>query len=346
MKLKITLLSITLLWFAGARVITPAPVYPEKLSEWGIYSGRMSDLVPVKGMIPYGLNTPLFTDYAEKTRFVRLPKGESVSYTASGVLDFPIGTLLVKNFYYSADYRKPGIQKDIIETRLLVKESAGWKAITYVWNDDQTDAILEIAGDDKMVHFIDNKGVAQQVRYVIPNQNQCKGCHNQNDQLMPIGPAISRLNGDLNYPTGTENQIDYWKKHGMLVNVPDKKNIPRSAVWNDPATGDLNARARAYLDINCGHCHRKEGPAQTSGLFLQESVNDSTALGINKTPVAAGTGSGGRMVDILPGNAEGSILWYRMQTTKPGERMPELGRNLVHKEGLALITEWINQMHK
>lgn len=334
-----------LLWFAGACIITPANVYPEKLSEWGIYHGKMSDLVPVNGIVPYGLNTPLYTDYAEKTRFIRLPKGAAVSYAASGVLDFPIGTLLIKNFYYSADYRKPGIQKDIIETRLLVKESAGWKAMTYVWNEDQTDAHLEIAGDDKMVHFMDAKGVNQQVRYVIPNQNQCKGCHNQNDQLMPIGPAISRLNGDMNYPTGTENQIDYWKAHGMLVNVPDKKFIPRSAVWNNPATGDLNARARAYLDINCGHCHRREGPAQTSGLFLQESVTDPTALGINKTPVAAGKGSGGRMVDILPGNAEGSILWYRMQTTAPGERMPELGRNLVHKEGLALITEWINSMH-
>lgn len=334
-----------LLWFAGACIITPANVYLEKLSEWGIYRGKISDLVPVNGIVPYGLNTPLYTDYAEKTRFIRLPKGTAVSYAASGVLDFPIGTLLIKNFYYSADYRKPGIQKDIIETRLLVKESAGWKAMTYVWNEDQTDAHLEIAGDDKMVHFMDAKGVAQQVRYVIPNQNQCKGCHNQNDQLMPIGPAISRLNGDLNYPTGTENQIDYWKAHGMLVNVPDKKFIPRSAVWNNPATGDLNARARAYLDINCGHCHRREGPAQTSGLFLQESVTDPTALGINKTPVAAGKGSGGRMVDILPGNAEGSILWYRMQTTAPGERMPELGRNLVHKKGLALITEWINSMH-
>ncbi len=346
MKLRNILLVILILSFAAAFIKSTDNRYPEKLSDWGIYTGRLADLVPAKGIIPYDLNTPLYTDYAEKTRFVRIPQGNVVPYSASGVLDFPKGTLLIKNFYYSADYRKPGIHKDIIETRLLIREAEGWKAMTYVWNDEQTEAFLEIAGDDKMVHFVDTKGVSQQVRYVIPNQNQCKGCHNQNDRLMPIGPSIARLNGEMTYSEGKENQVDYWKTHGLLVNVPDKKNIPRSAVWNDPATGDLNARARAYLDINCGHCHRREGPAQTSGLFLQESVNNPVELGVNKTPVAAGKGSGGRMMDILPGDAGGSILWYRMQTTDPGERMPELGRNLVHKEGLALITEWINSMKK
>ena len=71
---------------------------------------------------------------------------------------------------------------------------------------------------------------------------------------------------------------------------------------------------------------------------------DPTIIGINKAPVAAGKGSGGRMVDILPGDANASILWYRMQTSNPGERMPELGRNLIHKEGVALIKEWIDKM--
>ena len=113
-----------------------------------------------------------------------------------------------------------------------------------------------------------------------------------------------------------------------------------------PATGGLDARARAYLAVNCAHCHRKEGPAQTSGLYLTEDEKDPTAIGINKAPVAAGKGSGGRMVDILPGDAKQSILWYRMQTSDPGERMPELGRNLVHKEGVALIQQWIDEMKK
>lgn len=318
--------------------------YPHKLSDWQIFEGKLSLLRPNKGVVPYVLNTPLYSDYAEKERFIRLPAGASVNYQSKGVLDFPTGTLLIKTFYYPADFRKPGLAKQILETRLLINEASEWKAITYVWNDEQTEAFLEIAGDDKQVEFIDREGKKQQVRYVIPNQNQCKGCHNLNDLLKPIGLTVAQLNGKLKYSTGTKNQIDYWKARKMLLNVPAKNNIPKMAVWNDPTTGDLNTRARAYLDVNCAHCHRKEGPAQTSGMLLNADEKDPTAIGINKAPVAAGKGSGGRMVDILPGDANGSILWYRMQTQAPGERMPELGRNLIHAEGLALIREWIENM--
>jgi uncharacterized repeat protein (TIGR03806 family) len=337
------MIGIGLFVLAGSFVIAPPKRYPEKLSDWGLFVGKLADLKPNNGVVPYALNTPLYTDYAEKLRFLKLPAGASVAYHASSVLEFPVGSLLIKNFYYSADFRKPGVDKNIVETRLLVHEPEGWKAITYVWKDDQSEALLEIAGDDKQVSFIDQQGIKKQVRYVVPNQNQCKGCHNRNDQIMPIGPSASQLNGTYAYATGKENQLAYWKSHQMITDLP-ASNLPRTAVWNDPSTGSLNNRARAYLAINCAHCHRREGPAQTSGLFLTESEKDPTAYGINKPPVAAGTGSGGRMVDIKKGDAEGSILWYRMQTKEPGERMPELGRNLVHEEGLALIKEWINNM--
>ena len=318
--------------------------YPDKLSEWNFFKGKLSDLSPAKEVVPYALNTPLFTDYAEKSRFVRLPSGKFVQYQSEGVLHFPEGTVLIKTFYYSADFRNPGKNKNIIETRVLIKEQEEWKALSYVWNEEQTDAIREIAGDEKQVQFIDKVGNPQKLRYVIPNQNQCKGCHNVNDQIMPIGPSVAQLNGNLSYPSGKENQLKYWHTHGMMQNLPSLATIPKTAVWNDPLSGDLNARARAYLAINCAHCHRREGPAQTSGLFLTESESDITALGINKAPVAAGKGSGGRLVDIQVGDGNASILWYRMQTNNPGERMPELGRSLVHQEGLALIKEWINKM--
>lgn len=340
-------ISITIVVFilAGAFMPSTHHAYPEKLSDWGIFDGKLADLHPANGVVPYALNTPLYTDYAEKSRFVKIPKGTVVNYAAENVLDFPIGTWLVKSFYYSADFRKPGVDKNIIETRILVHESAGWKAMTYVWNEEQTDATLEIAGDDKQVKFIDKSGQQQALRYVIPNQNQCKGCHNNNDQIMPIGPSVAQLNGILSYATGQQNQLAYWQSHSMLKNIPNAINyIPKTPVWNDPSTGSLDARARAYLAINCAHCHRREGPAQTSGLFLPENEKEGIAFGVNKTPIAAGNGSGGRLVDIQPGDANASIIWYRMQTTNPGERMPELGRNLVHVEGVALIKEWINKM--
>ncbi len=342
--LRFVSIGIVCIFFLASFSIFEKKIYPDKLSEWNFFKGKLSDLSPSKDVVPYSLNTPLFTDYAEKSRFVRLPSGKYVNYQKEGVLNFPEGTAIVKTFYYSADFRNPGKNKNIIESRVLIKEQEGWKALSYVWNEDQTDAIREIAGDEKQVEFIDQQGITQNIRYVIPNQNQCKGCHNSNDQLMPIGPSVSQLNGDLNYLTGKENQLKYWNKHGMMQNLPSFASIPKTAVWNDPLSGDLNARARAYLAINCAHCHRREGPAQTSGLYLTESETDITAIGINKPPVAAGQGSGGRLVDIHAGDANASILWYRMQTNNPGERMPELGRSLAHQEGIALIKEWINKM--
>ena len=337
-------IAIVLFILAGSFIKPSVHAYPEKLSDWGIFDGKISDMHPAKGVVPYSLNTPLYSDYAEKSRFIRMPQGAKVAYSTNGVLDFPSGTLIVKSFYYPTNMQHPEDGKNIIETRLLTKEGDNWKPLTYVWNDEQTDAVLDIAGDEKQVQFIDKEGIQQHVRYVIPNQNQCKGCHNVNDKISPIGPSVGQMNGDLNYPEGKQNQIEHWKNSGLMSNVPEHNVIPRTAVWNDPTTGDINARARAYLAINCAHCHRKEGPAQTSGLYLTENEQEPMAFGINKTPIAAGNGSGGRLYDITPGDANASILWYRMQTTDPGERMPELGRNLLHKEGIALIKDWINQL--
>jgi uncharacterized repeat protein (TIGR03806 family) len=340
---RVFVIGLLLIILINSSFKSHAPAYPENLSEWGLFEGKMSQLIPKKEMIPYTLNTPLYSDYAEKSRFIRLAKGATIDYKAQGVLDFPVGTLIAKNFYYSADQRNLGKDIHVIETRLLIHESEGWKAMTYVWNEDQLDAVLEIAGDHKQIKFINSEGEAQQVRYVIPNQNQCKGCHNSHDKIAPIGPSIAQLNGDYIYDGGKKNQIEYLKSHGYLKAVPNSK-LPKMAVWNDPSTGDVNARARAYLEINCAHCHRSEGPAQTSGLYLTSYETNPTALGINKTPVAAGNGSGGNYFDIVPGDAKASILLYRMKTKEPGERMPELGRSLVHDEGVNLIQQWINEM--
>jgi hypothetical protein len=114
-------------------------------------------------------------------------------------------------------------------------------------------------------------------------------------------------------------------------------------VWNDPSSGDLNLRARAYLDANCGHCHNKSGPASTSGLFLDIYQQDRTHLGVNKAPVAAGRGAGDLQFDIVPGQPHRSILLFRMKTNDPAIAMPEIGREQVDQEGVALIEEWIRK---
>jgi uncharacterized repeat protein (TIGR03806 family) len=260
------------------------------------------------------------------------------------VLDFPVGTTIIKTFYYPNDFRDITKGRRLMETRLLIHEASGWKALEYVWNEEQTDANLEVAGDKKQISYVFSDGKKKTQDYVIPNMNQCKSCHNRNEVMTPIGPSVRQLNGLMSYKEGEENQLIHWQKTGMLKNLPEISQVPKSPVWNQPETGDLGARARIYLDINCGHCHRPDGPASTSGLNLYIHEKNTTGLGILKTPVAAGKGSGNLKHDIVPGKSDQSILVYRMESTDPGIMMPEVARKLVHKEGVALIREWIQAM--
>ncbi len=316
----------------------------ETLSEYGFFNGNLAAQQPATGVIPYALNTPLFSDYAEKLRFVKVPPGQSIPYNAEKVLDFPVGTVLIKTFYYPHDARNPDKGRRFLETRLLVHESSGWKALEYSWNEEQTEAFLEVAGDTKPVSWIDEKGEKQSVEYRIPNLNQCKGCHNQNEKLLPIGPSVRQLNGQLTYSDSAENQLLRWQRLGMLTSLPALEQLPKMPKWNDAATGTLAERARAWLDINCAHCHSPEGPARTSGLLLHWQETNATALGIMKAPVAAGRGSGGMLYDIIPGHPDKSILMYRIESLDPGEMMPELGRRMVHREGAQLVREWIQTL--
>ena len=316
----------------------------QTLSEYGFFVGKVADQTPAGGVVRYKLNTPLFSDYAEKLRFVKLPVGQTVPYNATDVLDFPVGTTLIKTFYYPNDFRDASKGRRLLETRLLIHETAGWKAYEYVWNDEQTDAVLEVAGDRKAVTYVDADGRSRQQEYIIPNLNQCKSCHNRNEVLMPIGPSVRQLNDNLAYADATENQLIHWQKAGWLTSLPTLADVPRAPVWNEPATGSLDARARIWLDINCAHCHRPDGPASTSGLNLSVHERNPTAWGIMKTPVAAGRGSGGRSYDIVPGRPDESILLYRMESTDPGVMMPEVARKVTHKEGVALVREWIKSL--
>jgi uncharacterized repeat protein (TIGR03806 family) len=316
----------------------------EKLSEYNFFTGKLNEQTPNSDIIPYRLNTPLFSDYAEKLRFIKLPNGQKTDYNPDKVLQFPIGTVIIKTFYFPNDFRDFSKGRKLIETRLLIHEENGWKALEYVWNDEQTEAFLEVAGDRKNVQYVDNQGKIQKQEYVVPNLNQCKGCHNHDEVMTPIGPSVRQLNGDFDYENGTENQLLHWQKNELLVGLPSLENVPKTAVWNDEKSGSLDDRARAWLDINCAHCHNTHGPAKTSGLHLNYDEKDLSHLGLMKTPVAAGKGSGNRKYGIVPGHPEQSILTYRIENLDPGEMMPELGRKVNHKEGVALIKKWIKSL--
>lgn len=316
--------------------------YPEQLSAYGFFENDLRNLKPKEHLIPYELKSPLFSDYAHKERYIVLPDGAKVSYNDEQVFDFPVGTKIIKSFYYYHNESKPEKGRRIIETRLLIHEEEGWLALPYVWNDDQTDAYLDVAGDTKEVEWKDHRGKKQKIQYSVPNVNQCKGCHLYKDEIKPIGPTARQLNSSIKMNDVEIVQLKHWQNENLIEGLPAEEAWPQISDYEKD--GSLDDRARAYLDINCAHCHNRNGPANTSGLYLDIHEQDPMHLGVNKQPVAAGRGSGGRPYNIVPGEPSKSILLYRMQSEDPGVMMPEISRKMIHKEGVELISEWISSM--
>ncbi len=329
-----------------------ADEYPQTLSAWGIFEDAGRGLQTTSGHDLYALNTPLFSDYALKLRTVYLPASAAMQYAAHSSFRFPTGTVISKTFYYPlhADgtislqpepdgnpFERPASTVRLIETRLLVKQDNGWDALPYVWRGD--DAYLAVTGD--LLSLEADGGL---LNYLVPSRNQCAGCHATNHSsgaIQPIGLQARHLHRP--HPVSGVNQLTAWSAQGKLQGLPNLARLQAAAAWQDTSL-DLEQRARAYLDINCAHCHNPAGAADTSGLLLNFDNNSPAAMGVCKPPIAAGRGSGGHLYSIVPGRAAESILAFRMQTRDPATMMPELGRTLVHTEGYDLIAAWINGM--
>lgn len=334
---------------------------PERLSDWGMLSVDGAALMLSEGVTPYDLATPLFSDYALKLRTVWTPDGAPAIYNAENTFDFPVGAVITKTFYYpltesdwtgdvaidrprSVNNRSMSLDHvRLVETRLLVRRETGWTALPYIWNDEQTDAVLKRTGDVIPMTLNRSGGALEPFAYVVPNANQCAGCHATNattKAIEPIGPKARHLNKPSSFAAGF-NQLDHWIAKGLLAGDIETP-APRNAVWTDE-TEPLDARARAYLDVNCSHCHNPNGPADTSGLNLEPDAS-GPALGLCKAPIAAGRGTGGHAYSIVPGRPDLSITVFRMETTDPGAMMPELGRAVAHDEGVKLVADWIAAM--
>jgi hypothetical protein len=146
--------------------------FREKLSDYGFFKNKLSDLDPNTNVVHYELSTPLFTDYAVKDRFLVIPAGKQMKYTAEGVLDFPDSTIIIKNFAYTNTEQK----KIMIETRLLVKDPADkkWRVMDYLWNSEQTDAIKHITGARVPITLLDDDGNKISTSYQVPIQTIAK----------------------------------------------------------------------------------------------------------------------------------------------------------------------------
>ncbi len=294
--------------------------------------------------LPYDLTTPLFSDYALKSRYVWLPPGAQATYSPDKVFDFPTGAILIKSFAFAPDLRTPDIGVKTVETRFLVHNPDAWVALQYIWNSDGSDATLQVGGEVTDISFIDPSGDSLTAHYLVPQTNQCGQCHDVITDQFPIGPKARTLNKDFQYADGTDNQLARWTSRGILAGAPAPDAAPKLPVWDDESTGSLDARARAWLESNCAHCHNDQGLARTTGLSLLSSETTPMRYGVCKPPVAAGPATGGFSYDIVPGNPDQSILVYRIQSTTPAIMMPEIGRSVVHKEGVALIRDWITAM--
>lgn len=304
---------------------------PERLSEWGLFTDGVAQ-APAPGVLPYTVVSPLFSDYAAKHRFIRVPEGTAAQYTSEGPWDFPEGTVLVKTFSFPVDRRDPAAGERIIETRLLVLEEGTWQPYVYLWGGDE--AFLTQVGARVDVEWIHDDGETRTLTYRVPNAAQCANCHGGLEDVEPLGPRTLQMDHS--------GQLERLEAAGLFAApLPAERD---ALVDPEGSEGSLEERARAYLHANCGHCHRDQGSAGQSGLWLTAEVSEELQLGVCKRPVAAGRAAGGRSFDIVPGEPDESVMVYRMESDEAGIKMPELPSQLVHAEGVALIREWIAAM--
>src|SRR5262249_48631051 len=151
---------------------------------------------------------------------VRVPPGTSARYHDTDVFEFPVGTIIVKTFAFLHDLRDPGRGRRLVETRLLIHKPDGWVGLPYVWNDEQTEATLQVGGTTRAVRWVHTDGRERANDYMVPNVNQCMGCHENKKVMRPIGPKARNLNKDFAYATGAENQLTHWVKAGVLQGAP------------------------------------------------------------------------------------------------------------------------------
>jgi uncharacterized repeat protein (TIGR03806 family) len=331
--------------------VTQVP-YP-KLSDYKFFVGDLKNLEPAYKVLPYKPNSELFSDYAHKKRFIWMPEGSQATYDGDdNVLDFPVGTVMIKTFYY--DDVLPDHTQKIIETRLLVKVSeevttvpadSGWKYYNYIWNEDQTEALLDTDGNGIFIpiSFVEN-GVTKTTDYKVPANTECGTCHKINREetgeiVIPIGVKPQNLNFVYDYGTSQRNQLERWQAEGYLDNsIPDVIN---SIVdWRD-ASKSLELRARSYIEINCAHCHRLGGHCDYAAMRFNFSNSNLGTFGVCMEPSVVFQGM---PYVINAGDANHSEMIYRMNATNQSVMMPLIGRRLVHEEGVALIKDWINSI--
>ena len=289
------------------------------LSELNLYLGDLKDLNPSTNAFEYDLVTPLFTDYAYKQRLIALPPGETMEFNGDGLPIFPDNTVIAKTFYYNNDDRDLSLGRKIIETRILIKTNGEWITGDYKWNSTQTEAILDLQGSDVPVTWIDSNGITNSITYSIPSNTDCFTCHSSFNNVTPIGPKLRTLNFVLN----GENQLQKFIDNQQLSGISNSSQVTQLPDWSDNVAYTLEERARAYMDVNCAHCHISGGFCEaqsTLDLAYETSLVNSNIV-----------------------NRKNSIL-SRISTYFPGVSMPFIGTTILHDEGVELLQSYLDTL--
>jgi uncharacterized repeat protein (TIGR03806 family) len=288
------------------------------LSELNLFTGELSELNSTPYAFEYKISTPSFADYATKQRFIVLPSDTKLEYNGDGLPIFPEGSLIAKTFYYNIDDRDVDLGKQIIETRLLIKINGEWESGDYKWNDEQTDAVLDLNGSTVPVTWINSAGETNSTNYVIPENSQCFTCHNSFGNMTPIGPKLR----NLNFTSNGENQLQQLINNQNIEGLSNIEAVTSVPNWLD-TSASLESRARAYIDVNCAYCH-------SDGGFCQ----DQSTLRVDyNTPLA----------DSQIAERRFSIA-FRISDYNPGFSMPFIGTTLIHEEGVDLIQSYLNTL--
>lgn len=331
-----------------------------KLSDYHFFEGEIKNQIPVLNVLPYEPASSLFTDYAHKKRFVWMPIGSKATYNADNkVLELPVGAALIKTFYYdNAQNVSPVGTTRIIETRIMIRKSSGWIFADYIWNTEQTEAFLDLAGSFTAISWKDENNVIKSTNYRIPTEAQCIICHKskqvingiETTTIIPIGIKPQNLNFNYTYGTTSKNQLTKWIEQGYLENNFSLPSVENTTINYNDTSKSIELRARSYVDINCAHCHQDNRFCEYRPMrFAFSSTGQANGMGQTNMGVCVATQDmqtfpASLSTIVKPGNINRSMLYYRLNTTDETYRMPLHGRTIIHEEGVALIEQWINTL--
>jgi uncharacterized repeat protein (TIGR03806 family) len=313
------------------------PPFPRKLSETGLFADVAAHR-PAAGLIPYEVNSPLWSDGAFKQRYLALPGRGTIDYQPQTAWNLPEGSVLVKTFELELEQGDPASRRRV-ETRLLTKTQGHWHGYSYAWNEGQTDAELVAAtGQDRPYDIVEAAGTRRQ-NWHYPSRVECMMCHSRAAGFV-LGMNTPQMNKDIDYGGVIDNQIRRLDARGVFTTPVVSISGERTSL-PDPADehADLEGRVRSYLHVNCAICHVADGGGNARmelGYFTPRGKME--VIGVKPIHDALGVSD---PLLVAPGEPDRSLLLRRMRIQTPA-RMPRLGVSVVDEQAVRLISDWIS----